>query len=89
MGGILSAEFSIKLPMNTLDYSHIPFPIDQNQETMFKNCKNKIEVIYQCINNRKKSKYKIIKTRLNLLMIVSRQSISDQNMIFLIDSISC
>ncbi|MGB6370501.1 MAG: EFR1 family ferrodoxin [Atribacterota bacterium] len=67
-GGKLSAEFSIKLPMNTLDYSHIPFPIDQNQETMFKNCKNKIEVICQCITNRKKSKYKIIKSLLNWLM---------------------
>ena len=68
MGGVLSAEFSIKLPMNTLDYSHIPFPIDQNQETMFKNCKNKIEVIYQCIANEKKSKYKSIKSLLNWLM---------------------
>jgi len=68
MGGKLSAEYSIKLPMNTLDYSHIPFPIDQNQETMFKNCKNKIEVICQCITNRKKSKYKIIKSLLNWLM---------------------
>jgi len=68
MGGKLSAEYSIKLPMNTLYYSHIPFPIDQNQETMFKNCKNKIEVICQCITNRKKSKYKIIKSLLNWIM---------------------
>ena len=68
VGGKLSAEYSIKLPMNTLNYSHIPFPIDQNQETMFKNCKNKIEVICQCVTNRKKSKYKIIKSLLNWLM---------------------
>jgi len=68
LGGNLSAEFSIKLPMNTMDYSHIPFPIDQNKETMFKNCKDKIEVICQCITNKKKSKYKITKSLLNLLM---------------------
>ncbi len=68
MGGKLSAEFSIKLPMNTLDYSHIPIPIDQNQEIMFKNCKNKIEVICQFISNNKKSKYKIVKSLLNWLM---------------------
>lgn len=68
MGGKLSAEFSIKLPMNTMDYSHIPFPIDQNRETMFKNCKNKIEAICQCITSRKKSKYKITKSLLNWLM---------------------
>jgi ferredoxin len=68
MGGKLSAEYSIRLPMNNLDYDHIPIPIDQNQETILKNCKNKIKVICQRINNRKKSKYKIIKSLFNLLM---------------------
>jgi flavodoxin/Pyruvate/2-oxoacid:ferredoxin oxidoreductase delta subunit len=68
MGGLLSAEYSIKLPMNTLDYSHIPFPIDQNRETMFKNCENKIEVICRCIAAGKRSEYKVIKSLLNLAM---------------------
>jgi len=67
-GGKLSAEFSIKLPMNTMDYSHIPLPVDQNQETMFINCNNKIEVIYRCITNGEKNKYKIIKSLLNWVM---------------------
>ncbi len=67
-GGKLSAEFSVKLPMNTMDYSHIPLPIDQNQETMFKNWKNKLEVIYQCITKKGKNKYKIIKSLLNWVM---------------------
>jgi len=66
--GKLSAEFSIRLPMNTLDYSHIPIPIDQNRETMFKNWKNKLEVIYQCVTNKKKSNYKTIKSLLNWFM---------------------
>jgi len=68
MGGKLSAEYSIKLPMNTLDYSHIPVPIDQNQETMFDNCKHKIEIICQYITNRRKSRYKIITSLFNWLM---------------------
>jgi len=67
-GGKLSAEYSIKLPMNTLDYSHIPFPIDQNQDAMFKNCKNKIEVICRRLSNGKKNRYRIIKSGLNRLM---------------------
>lgn len=65
MGGKLTAEFSIKLPMNNLHYH---FFIDQNQETMFKNCKDKIEVICQCITNRKKNKYKFLKSLFNSLM---------------------
>lgn len=68
LGGKLSAEYSIRLPMNNLDYDHIPIPIDTNQETMFKTCKSKIEIICQCITNRKKSKYKIMKSLFNLLM---------------------
>lgn len=68
MGGRLSAEFSIKLPMNTLDYSHIPFPINQDWEIMFENCKNKIKVICQCITERKKSENKNIKSLLNWIM---------------------
>ncbi len=68
MGGKLSAEYSIRLPMNTLDYSHIPFPIDQNRETMFNSCKKKIEVICRCMTDRKKSKYKIVTSLFNWLM---------------------
>jgi ferredoxin len=67
-GGKLSAEFSIKLPMNTLDYSHIPVPVSQNREAMFKNCKNKIEVICQCVTNKGKNRYRIVKSLLNWLM---------------------
>ncbi len=65
MGGTLSAEFSIKLPMNNLDYH---FFLDQDQETMFKNCQQKIEVLCQCITNRRKSRYKVLKSLFNLLM---------------------
>jgi flavodoxin/Pyruvate/2-oxoacid:ferredoxin oxidoreductase delta subunit len=67
-GGKLSAEFSIKLPMNTLDYSHIPVPVSQNREAMFKNCKYKIEIICQCVTNKEKNRYRIIKSLLNCLM---------------------
>lgn len=66
-GGTLSAEFSIQLPMNSLDYSHVPF-IDKNQDTMFKNCQQKIEGICHCITHRKTSTYTLIPSLLNVCM---------------------
>ncbi len=57
LGSKLSAAYSMRLPMNNLDYDHIPIPIDTNQETMFKNCKIKLDVMCQRIINRKKEKY--------------------------------
>ncbi|MBN2536199.1 MAG: EFR1 family ferrodoxin [Spirochaetales bacterium] len=58
-GGKLSAEFSINLPMNNLNYY---FFQDQNHETMFKKCRKKIEVIYQCIAGKKRNNYRILKS---------------------------
>jgi len=68
-GGKLSAEYSIRLPMNNLDYNHIPVPIDKNHETMYKKCRIKIDIISQRIIKRKKGKYRSIKSLFNLLMI--------------------
>ena len=68
LGGKLSAEYSIRLPMNNLDYSHIPIPIDKNQDTMFKKCEIKLDVICQRIINGEKDKYIIIKSLFNVLM---------------------
>ena len=68
LGGKLSAEYSIRLPMNNLDYSHIPIPIDKNQETMFKKCEIKLDVIYQRITNGEKDKHRVIKSLFNISM---------------------
>jgi flavodoxin/formate hydrogenlyase subunit 6/NADH:ubiquinone oxidoreductase subunit I len=64
-GGKLTAEFSIRLPMNNLDPY---FYKEQNREAMFKKSKDKIEVICQLIASRKKSRYKTLKSLFNLLM---------------------
>jgi len=68
LGGKLSAEYSIRLPMNNLDYSHIPIPIDKNQETMFKKCEIKLDVICQRIINGEKDKHRVIKSLFNISM---------------------
>jgi formate hydrogenlyase subunit 6/NADH:ubiquinone oxidoreductase subunit I len=54
--GELSIGFSIKMPLNNLDYEHIPIPINQNQEKMFAKCDNKINGI--CNKIAKGKKYK-------------------------------
>jgi formate hydrogenlyase subunit 6/NADH:ubiquinone oxidoreductase subunit I/flavodoxin len=68
LGGKLSAEYSIRLPMNNLDYRHIPIPIDKNQETMFKKCEIKLDVICQRIINGEKDKHRVIKSLFNISM---------------------
>jgi formate hydrogenlyase subunit 6/NADH:ubiquinone oxidoreductase subunit I len=68
LGGKVSAEYSIRLPMNTMDYSHIPVPIDQDLPRMFGKCSRKIEDICRTVVNRAKSRYRASKVLLNLLM---------------------
>jgi formate hydrogenlyase subunit 6/NADH:ubiquinone oxidoreductase subunit I len=68
LGGRLSGEFATRLPMNNLDYGHIPVPINKNHDTIFKNSKQKIVDICKRISNKKKTKYRIIKSMINLLL---------------------
>lgn len=65
-GGKLTAEFSIKLPMNNLNYPS-KF-INQNQEEMFIKAKERIEVICNCITRKKRNKYKVLKSGFNIFM---------------------
>jgi Pyruvate/2-oxoacid:ferredoxin oxidoreductase delta subunit len=68
LGGKVSAEYSIRQPMNTLDYSHIPVPIDQDQQKMFKSCAGRLQEICETVDRGGKSRYKTIKTLLNWVM---------------------
>jgi formate hydrogenlyase subunit 6/NADH:ubiquinone oxidoreductase subunit I/flavodoxin len=67
-GGKVSAEYSVRLPMNTLDYSHIPVPINKDQEKMFRRWEWKVPEICDAIAQRKKSRLKTAKTVLNWMM---------------------
>ncbi|MDF2804638.1 MAG: hypothetical protein K0S61_4543 [Anaerocolumna sp.] len=67
-GGKLSDEYSIRLPMNNLDYDHIPIPINRNQEAIINKSKTKISDICSRILTGKGTKYKIAKTVFILLM---------------------
>lgn len=67
-GGKLSAEYSVRLPMNNLDYDHIPVPINTDQETVIRNCDKKLEGICERILNKKADKHRLLKTLFNCLM---------------------
>lgn len=67
-GGKLRAAHSIRLPMNNLDYSHIPVPINKDRKTIFANCDRKIEDICHRILDKKSERYRFLKTLFNFPM---------------------
>jgi ferredoxin len=60
-GVFLSGAFSIKLPLNNLDYDHIPVPINRNHQVMFDYTDAKLQAMAKRIRKGKKSKYRIPK----------------------------
>lgn len=60
--GKLYAEYSLRLPMNNLDYDHIPIPINRNSEDIIRKSKVEIEHISRYIMKKKKTKYKLLKS---------------------------
>ncbi|TYQ18121.1 UNVERIFIED_CONTAM: 4Fe-4S binding protein [Acetivibrio alkalicellulosi] len=67
-GGKLSADYSTRLPMNNLDYDHIPIPINRNHETIINRSKIKVDNICYRIKKKKGTKYKVVKILFNLVM---------------------
>ncbi len=67
-GGKLSAEYSTRLPMNNLDYDHIPIPITRDQEVIINKSKTKIDDICYRIIKKRGTKYKTAKILFSLLM---------------------
>jgi len=67
-GGKLSDEYSTRLPMNNLNYDHIPIPITRNQDVIINRSETKIDAICYRLLKKKGTKYKIGKTLVNLLM---------------------
>ncbi|MBP7072254.1 MAG: EFR1 family ferrodoxin [Clostridia bacterium] len=80
-GGKLSAEYSVRLPMNNLDYDHIPIPIVRDQEIIINKSKAKIDDICYRIINKRGTKYKTVKKLFGLLMTplykLIRQSVTN------------
>jgi ferredoxin/flavodoxin len=67
-GGKLYAEYYLRMPMNNLDYDHIPIPINRNQEDIIRISKLKIDQICSYIMNNKKTRHKVGKDLFFLIM---------------------
>jgi ferredoxin/flavodoxin len=67
-GGRIAAEHSVRLPMNNLDYSHIPIPINKDQDLMFERCHRKVAAICDDIRRERRMRYGIAKSVLNWAM---------------------
>lgn len=61
-GGKLYAEYSLRLPMNNLDYDHIPIPINRDSEDIIRKSKAEIDRICNSIMKRNKTRYKVLKS---------------------------
>jgi ferredoxin/flavodoxin len=67
-GGKLPAMYSVRLPMNNLDYDHIPVPINKDQGEIIRRGDKKICVIGNRISKGKGTKCALAKTLFFLLM---------------------
>jgi formate hydrogenlyase subunit 6/NADH:ubiquinone oxidoreductase subunit I/flavodoxin len=83
IGGKLFAEYSVRLPMNNLDYDHIPVPINRDQATIIKNCNKKLDVICKRILRGQGTNYEFFKTFFNSLMTPMYQMIKQPCLITL------
>jgi ferredoxin/flavodoxin len=67
-GGRLAEEYSVRLPMNNLDYAHIPIPIVKDSDVIISKSKSKINDICQCISEKRGTKFGIAKNLFYLFM---------------------
>lgn len=67
-GGTLSAAHTIRLPMNNLEYDHIPVPIERDTKTILDRSEKKIENICLRIKKGRGTKYRIPKDLFHWMM---------------------
>ncbi len=68
LGGRLAGGYSVRLPLNNLDYDHIPIPVSRDQEKMFVKSHAKIQDICSRILSGKGTRNKISKALLSLML---------------------
>lgn len=68
MNGELSGAFSVRLPLNNLDYDHIPIPVERDQEVIFARGRKKIEDICRLIIRTRGTRYALIKSVLGIIL---------------------
>jgi ferredoxin/flavodoxin len=67
-GARLAAEYTVRLPMNNLDYEHIPVPIETDSATIIKNAEAQIDDICRRIACRRRGKHHLARRLFTVLM---------------------
>jgi len=67
-GGKLHAAHSVRLPMNNLDYDHIPVPINRDSGDIIEKSKVRMERISSRITRKEKTRYILPKKMLSCIM---------------------
>ena len=67
-GGRLAAGYTVRLPMNNLDYGHIPIPINKDTDTIIARSRKRLASVVKRIATRKPDPYRAWKAVFNLLL---------------------
>ncbi len=67
-GARLSGEYSVRLPMNNLDYEHIPVPIETDSTAIIRNAEAQIDDICRRITRRRNGKHHFIRRLFTVVM---------------------
>jgi formate hydrogenlyase subunit 6/NADH:ubiquinone oxidoreductase subunit I/flavodoxin len=68
LGGKLSAEYSVRLPMNNLSYDHIPVPIEKSSEVILRRSEATIEDVSERISASRRGKHHFLRAMFNFAM---------------------
>lgn len=68
MGFKLAAEYTVRLPMNNLDYEHIPVPIVTDEATILRNAVKQVDDICRRISRRRRGKHRLARRLFTMMM---------------------
>ena len=68
LGGRLSAEHSVRLPMNNLSYDHIPVPIEKSSEVIIRKSASAISDIMNRVSSGRRGRHQLTRAAFNLIM---------------------
>ncbi|MFP4115317.1 MAG: EFR1 family ferrodoxin [Spirochaetota bacterium] len=68
LGGRIHGEFSVRLPMNNLDYEHIPVPIESNTDVIVSRSLKKVDAIAEAVSRGRATPFRFAKRLLTALL---------------------
>ena len=69
LGGSLFAGYSVRLPMNNLNYDHIPVPIERKSEVIIERSKSTVADICERVASGRREKHHLARSLVNFILI--------------------